>query len=58
MEENKALSQTVNQLKKAVERYMSAEQAIVEYLKAPWWKRMFYYKKFLNFMLKQLINFR
>jgi hypothetical protein len=58
MEENEALSQTVNQLKKAVERYMSAEQAIVEYLKAPWWKRMFYYKKFLNFMLKQLINFR
>ena len=58
MEDDKALSQTVNQLKKAVDRYMSAEQAIVEYLKSPWWKRMFYYRKFLNFMLKQLINFK
>jgi hypothetical protein len=58
MEDDKALSQTVNQLKKAVDRYMSAEQAIVEYLKSPWWKRMFYYKKFLDFMFKQLINFK
>lgn len=58
MEKDLVLSETVNQLKRAVDRYTSAEEMILEYLKAPWWKRIFFYKKFLVFSFKQLYDLK
>lgn len=58
LEEDKALLKTVTQLKRAVERYTEAEQIISNYLKAPWWKKLFFSRVFSRFIIKQSINYK
>jgi hypothetical protein len=53
-EKDEALLKTVEQLEQAVNRYMGAEKVIADYLQAPWYKRIFFSKIFLKYLISNL----